>query len=117
MLYIANLGCARISVCLLIQQILPGKPQQYTALGFAFFSLIWCISGLLVTAFPCKLPEPWNFLTRKCIDAQKFVNYIAISNIVVEVLLVFLPLGVWNLRLQTTGRSLSVSLVFLARLA
>jgi hypothetical protein len=116
MFYIANMGCSRISVCLLIKKILPGVIPKYTALVFAGFTTIWMVSGILVTAFACSLPHPWNFLgNARCNDAVAFVNYIAITNIVVEVLLVAIPLVVWNVRIST-GVQASVSFVFLARL-
>lgn len=116
MLYIANMGCSRISVCLLIRKILPGIVPEYTALVFAGFTSIWMVSGIFVTAFACTLPHPWNFLgNTKCYNVVTFVNYIAITNIVVEVLLVAIPLVVWNVRISTR-RQASVSFVFLARL-
>ncbi|KAF2472368.1 uncharacterized protein BDR25DRAFT_312921 [Lindgomyces ingoldianus] len=116
MLYIANMGCARISVCLLIKQILPGRTPKITALVFAVFSFIWSVSGVIVTAFPCHLPKPWDFSSGKCYNIVKFVNYLGITNCVFEVLLVMIPLFVWNLRL-TAGRRVSVSFVFLTRLS
>jgi hypothetical protein len=116
MLYIANMGCARISVCLLIRKALPGVIPKYTTFAFAAFTALWTISGVLVTAFACRLPNPWNFLgNKKCYDVVTFVNYIGITNIVVEVLLVMIPLVVWNVRISATNR-VSVSFVFLARL-
>jgi hypothetical protein len=116
MLYVANMGCSRISVCILIKKLLPGAIPKYTAIVFAAFTAIWTISGILVAAFACKPPHPWNFLrNRQCIDVVAFVNYIAITNIVVEVLLVIIPLVVWNVRISATRRA-SVSFVFLARL-
>lgn len=119
----ANMGCARISVCLLIMKILPGTVAKRAALGFAIVTGLWTISGVLVTAFPCRLPDPWNFLVwetaveqrRKCINLVKFVNYIGVTNIVVEIVLIIIPLVVWNLRLSA-GRSISVSCMFLSRL-
>ena len=115
MLYIANMGLARISCCFLIKQILPGLIPKCAAMGFAVFSLLWTISGVLVTAFPCNLPRPFRLDGNKCFDIAKFVNYIAITNIVVEVLLVMIPLFVWNLRLDA-GKRISVSCAFLSRL-
>jgi hypothetical protein len=116
MLYIANMGCSRISVCLLIRKVLPGVVPRYTALVFAGFTSVWMVSGILVMAFACNLPHPWNFVENtKCLDVFAFVNYIAITNIVVEVLLVVIPLVVWNVRISTR-RQASVSFVFLARL-
>jgi hypothetical protein len=116
MLYIANMGCARISVCLVIRKVLPGLIPKYTALGFAGFTAIWTVSGIFATAFACSLPHPWRFVgNTNCYDVVAFVNYIGITNIVVEVLLVMIPLVVWNVRISATRR-ISVSLVFLARL-
>ncbi|KAF2279114.1 uncharacterized protein EI97DRAFT_440579 [Westerdykella ornata] len=116
MLYIANMGCARISVCLLIMKILPGRIAKCAALGFAIFSGLWTFSGVMVTVFPCPFPQPWHFLGKQCIDVISFINYIGITNIVVEVILVIIPLVVWNIRLSA-GRSISVSSVFLSRLS
>lgn len=110
------MGCARISVCLLIRKVLPGYVPRYTALFFAGFTALWTVSGVLATALACTLPHPWKFIGNgHCIKVVSFVNYIGISNIVVEVVLVLIPLVVWNVRLSA-GRRLSVSLVFSARL-
>jgi hypothetical protein len=110
------MGCARISVCLLISKVLPGVVPKYTALVFAAFTVLWTVSGVLATAFACHVPDPWRFLEKRhCMDVLTFVNYIGGTNIVVEVLLVILPLIVWNVRLSA-GRRISVSLVFVARL-
>jgi hypothetical protein len=110
------MGCARISVCLVIRKVLPGLIPKYTAIVFAGFTAVWTISGLIVTAFACGLPHPWHFTKNtKCYDVVAFVNYVSISNIVVEVFLVMVPLVVWNVRISATRR-ISVSLVFLARL-
>jgi len=110
------MGCARISVCLLIKKILPGVIPRYTTLVFAGFTAIWTIVGILVTAFACSLPKPWNFVdNRKCIDVRAFVNYVSVTNIVSEVLLILIPLAIWNVRMSKKRTAL-VSLVFLARL-
>ncbi|KAF2679779.1 hypothetical protein K458DRAFT_393619 [Lentithecium fluviatile CBS 122367] len=117
MLYIANMGCARISVCLLIKKILPGSIASTSVMVFAGFTVLWTISGVFVTAFPCSVPNPWQFdFGKKCINLVKWINYVGITNIVVEILLVAIPLVVWNLR-TSAGRRLSVSLLFLARLS
>lgn len=109
------MGCARISVCLLIMKLLPGQVAKRTALAFAISSALWTLSGLLVTIFPCPFPRPWHVLNKQCIDVISFINYVGITNIIVEVILVLIPLLVWNLRLSAGG-SISVSAVFLSRL-
>jgi hypothetical protein len=77
-------------------------------------SMLWTGSGVLVTAFPCKLPHPWDF-NGGCIDLKSWVNWVGASNIVMEVIIVSVPLFVWNVRLSA-GRKVSISLVFLSRL-
>jgi hypothetical protein len=110
------MGCARISVCLVIRKVLPGVVSRYTALLFAGFTGLWTISGVVAQALPCNLPTPWKFTeTHKCFDSKAFLNYVGISSVILELLLVVLPLFIWNVRLSA-GRSVSVSLVFLARL-
>jgi len=110
------MGCARISVCLVIRKVLPGTVPKFTALGFAAFTVLWTLSGVIATAFACALPHPWKFIRNtECYDVIAFMNYIGITNIMVEILLVLIPLVVWNVRISATRR-ISVSLVFLARL-
>ncbi|CAI6332054.1 unnamed protein product [Periconia digitata] len=120
MLYIANMGCARVSICLLIKKVLPGILPNTAALVFSIFTLLWGVSGILVTAFMCSLPGPWLFLEfldgKKCIDIVKWVNYLSITNIVTEVLLISIPLVLWNLR-TSAGKRFSVSFAFMARLS
>ncbi|KAF2117251.1 hypothetical protein BDV96DRAFT_22157 [Lophiotrema nucula] len=115
MLYIANFGCARISVCLLIKNLLPGRLARYTTLGFAGFTTLWMLSGIFVTAFPCHVPRPWDFYNNKCFDLTKFINYLGATNIIVEILLIMIPLVVWNIRLDV-GKRVSVSVAFISRL-
>ena len=115
LLDIANFTFARLSICLLVQQILPGKVQQRVASAVAIVTILWGISGLLATAFPCDMPNPWNYLHRHCYNFTSFVNYMQVSNILLEFVIIALPLVVWNLRLSERKR-LSVSLVFASRL-
>ena len=110
------MGCARISVCFLIIRVLPGIVPRYTALFFAGFTTIWTVAGILAAGFACSLPNPWHFVGGdKCFNVVAFVNYIGITNVVLDVILVMIPLVVWNIRTSTRRRA-SVSLVFLARL-
>lgn len=104
-----------MSLCVLVEKILPGIVPNTVALVFGIFTALWGISGVLVTAFMCALPEPWFFLdTKKCIDIVKWVNYISITNIIAEVLFISIPLILWNLR-TSAGKRFYVTLAILAR--
>ncbi|KAH8722928.1 hypothetical protein GQ44DRAFT_774455 [Phaeosphaeriaceae sp. PMI808] len=116
-LYITNMGCTRISVWLVIRKILRGTVPKYITLSLASFTGIWAISGVFVAAFPCNLPNSWNFLEQKmCYNRVAFVNYIAVTNIILDVLLVIIPLIIWDVQIPIKSRDL-VALVFAARLS
>ena len=110
------MGCARLSVCFLIRKILPGVVARCTVLVFACLTSIWTVTGIIVAIFACRLPTPWKFMQfDTCYNVVAFVNYIGITNIILEVLLVMVPLFIWNVRLSA-GKRASVSLMFLTRL-
>jgi hypothetical protein len=87
-----------------------------TALLFAAVTALWTVTGVLVAAFSCSLPNPWQWGDgKKCGDVASWVNYLGSTNIVVEILLILIPLCLWNVR-TSAGRRISVSLLFLSRL-
>lgn len=111
-----NMGCARLSLCILIKNIIPGSIARITALIFATFTALWTASGVLVTLFACSPPHPWQRKDNKaCIDIVSWVNYVGATNIITEILLISIPLCIWNVR-ASAGRRMSVSLLFLSRL-
>lgn len=102
---------------IVIRKILPGVVAKYTALVSASFTAVWTISGIIANAFPCNLPTPWTFIEpEKCYNLVAFVNYIGITNIIIETLMVILPLFIWNVRLST-AKCVSISVLFLSRLS
>ncbi|KAF2633992.1 hypothetical protein BU25DRAFT_486968 [Macroventuria anomochaeta] len=116
-LFIANLGCAKISISLVMQKLFTGRLFEYTSYTLALFTTGWTLSGIIVTAFQCRLPKPWDVLkTNECIDIAAFGNYLASTNIATEVLLVLVPLAVWT-QGSPVGNRLYVSTVFWSRLS
>ncbi|KZM24132.1 hypothetical protein ST47_g4713 [Ascochyta rabiei] len=111
------MGCAKISISLLIRKLFTGRLFEYTSIILALFTSGWTISGILVTAFQCRLPNPWDILKRDhCIDIAAFGNFLASINIATEVLLVLVPLAVWT-RGTSVGNRLYVSATFFSRLS
>lgn len=110
------MGCAKISMALVMQKLFIGRLFEYTSYILALFTAAWTVSGIFVIAFQCHLPTPWD-LTRasECIDTIAFGNYLASTNIVTEILLVLVPLMVW-IQKSPVGNRLYVSAVFWSRL-
>lgn len=101
---------------LVMQKLFVGRLFEYTSYILAFFTAGWTVSGIIVIAFQCRLPTPWDSLrTNECVDIVAFGNYLASTNIVIEVLLVLVPLAVWT-QDSPVGNRLYVSAVFWFRL-
>lgn len=116
MLFVANMGCAKISMALVMQKLFVGRVFEYTSYILALFTAAWTVSGVIVIAFQCHLPTPWDLLrTSECIDTVAFGNYLASTNIMTEVLLVLVPLAVWTQK-SPVGNRLYVSAAFWSRL-
>ena len=105
-----------MSLCILIKNLIPGSTARITALIFASFTALWTVSGVLVASFACSLPNAWQWNDKKsCINVVSWVNYVGATNIITEILLILIPLCIWNVR-ASAGRRMSVSLMFLSRL-
>jgi hypothetical protein len=116
MLFVANMGCAKISMALVMQKLFVGRVFEYTSYILALFTAGWTVSGVIVIAFQCHLPTPWDLSrTGECIDTVAFGNYLASTNIMTEVLLVLVPLAVWTQK-SPVGNRLYVSAAFWSRL-
>ncbi|KAJ8108367.1 hypothetical protein OPT61_g8223 [Boeremia exigua] len=110
-LFVANMGCAKISMSIVIQRLFTGRLFECTSYVLAIFTAGWTLSGVLATAFQCHIPTPWDLLQASgCIDIVAFGNYLASTNIMTEILLVLVPLAVWT---QSTpvGNRLYVSVI------
>lgn len=110
------MGCAKIYISLVMRRLFTGRLFEYTSSILAVVTAGWTLSGVLVTAFQCRLPAPWDTLRiNDCIDTIAFGNYLASTNIATEILLVLVPLIIW-VKDSPVGNRLYVSAVFWSRL-
>lgn len=110
------MGCAKIYLSLIMRKLFTGRLFEYTSVILALFTAGWTISGVVVTAFQCQMPTPWNVLNSKeCIDTMAFGNYLASTNIATEIMLVLVPLALW-MQDNSVGNRLYISAVFWSRL-
>ncbi|KAJ4983670.1 hypothetical protein SVAN01_10828 [Stagonosporopsis vannaccii] len=117
LLFIANMGCAKIAMAMVIRKLFSGCLFEYTSCILAIFTAGWTISGFIVTAFQCRLPTPWDLMrTSECVDIVAFGNYLASTNIMTEALLVLVPLAIW-VKKTAVGNRLFVSAIFWLRLS
>lgn len=109
------MGCAKICLSVCVRKLFAGRLFDYTSLTLVIFTSGWTISGIIVTAFQCRMPTPWDVLSSECIDIVAFGNYLTSTNIATEILLVLVPLAIWTQKISV-GNRLYVSAVFWSRL-
>ncbi|KAL8932201.1 MAG: hypothetical protein Q9211_006463 [Gyalolechia sp. 1 TL-2023] len=145
LLFILNLGCAKLSVLQMLKAITPVKQHIRMVMGVGAFVLVWSFASLLVSAFQCGVPETWNPIGNQCIDrvSKAFILEIlfdhqiyrgfiprprltvlqtsfwtsyGVLNLVTEAALVMLPLViVWKIQTKTTKKAI-IFLCFAARI-
>lgn len=96
------LACAKISVCLLIQQINNQGLFSKVNIGLACIIVGWTISGVMATIFECPMPEPWLATSpEQCPRIGKIYVYNGVMNILTDIALCVLPVFMmWDV--QTT---------------
>ena len=98
------MACAKISILLLYRRIFATRSFRIVALIMSAIVLAWCISSVLVTSFQCQpIAAVWNFnLPATCLDPVVFSLAIALTGVLTDVIVLFLPLHmIWKLHLPT----------------
>lgn len=76
-LYISSIGLAKISVIGFFYGIHYRRTQLRFVAAFGIFILGWTIASILVIAFQCGLPRPWDVFTLHCynkVSHEPFLN-------------------------------------------
>jgi hypothetical protein len=68
-LYISAISLSKLSILVLFYNIVAVQRwHRRFVVGFGTFIVAWCTASLVVVAFQCKLPRPWETLTPQCFD-------------------------------------------------
>lgn len=115
-LLIISLCFSKLAIVAFIHHLTPFKMHRMVNFGLLALIVIWSIGSVLVAAFECRLPRPWDRALGQCLDYLVWWTTISVSNIVTEVAIVALELGITaQLRMQRQ-RKASVMSLFACRL-
>ncbi|KAG8163163.1 hypothetical protein KVR01_007641 [Diaporthe batatas] len=105
----------KLSILLLLRRIFTSRSFQIIAYTLTGIFVVWWITVLFFQIFSCyPVHSFWDFEVRQsCIDTTKFYNGVAISNILMDFILLALPLPmIWKLQM-TLRKKLQVSFIFI----
>ena len=114
-LYTVTTGLVKYSILLFYKRLFPQRSVRITLWTIGAIVLAWQVAGLLAFFFQCKtLHNAWDFTTSgECIDISKLWIGNAITNIIMDLILVALPMPlIWNLQI-TKNQKVALSGVFL----
>ncbi|ROW07969.1 hypothetical protein VMCG_03409 [Cytospora schulzeri] len=105
----------KMSITLFLRRVFPTRPIRVITAGLTAILVVWWITVLLFQILSCTpVVSFWEFERREhCIDTNMFYDGVAISNVLFDFILLFIPIPmVWRLQM-TWQRKLQVSFVFL----
>jgi len=98
-LYVASLGCVKISLLLFLQRIFPSVAMRRIVRGMLIFVLCFAVTNVFLFAFQCDTPE-YYFTKLKgdaktnggvCLPPQVVYYPMAAVNILTDVIIWLLP--------------------------
>lgn len=115
--YSLTITMVKLSILLLYRRIFATERFKRTILAIGALCLIWFLIVILMNVFMCRpfnaAFNPETVLTKKCIDLESFYRGITVANLIIDVIILYLPLHmVWSLQLAIRQK-LSLSGVFM----
>ncbi|KAF2188343.1 hypothetical protein K469DRAFT_703857 [Zopfia rhizophila CBS 207.26] len=109
-LFIATLWASKTATVLLVQQLNAFSWELQLARGTAVLLGGWAFTAIFASAFACSLPRPWKLVGNRCFDRAAFYNYVSISNIITEVIVLVVPMIVlWKINITKKRKAAILS--------
>ncbi|KAH7381312.1 hypothetical protein DE146DRAFT_282001 [Phaeosphaeria sp. MPI-PUGE-AT-0046c] len=90
-LYISSICFAKLSLLVLFYTVVAAqRAQRRVVLGLGVFVVTWSMSSMIVTAFQCQLPRPWEMMTLRCFDTRAFWVFYCIVDMTTEMVIISL---------------------------
>ena len=67
-LFIASLGFSKLAVVAFVHHLTPSELHRRINFGVLALIILWLVCSVLVAAFECRLPRPWDRTLDRCID-------------------------------------------------
>ncbi|KAL2037448.1 hypothetical protein N7G274_009728 [Stereocaulon virgatum] len=115
LLYILSLCFAKLSVPASLLTISPVKTHRQAIFILGTFVIAWTIISEFLLAFKCGIPQPWNYMTRACLDRQSLALWIGIFNILTDTGLIILPISIIAPLRMPVNKRLTIGALFSAR--
>ncbi|KAI1453746.1 hypothetical protein F4805DRAFT_358347 [Annulohypoxylon moriforme] len=115
-LSIASQAMSKLSLVFYIRVLSPIAIHRVLCWVLMGAILLWMLTSVIVLLFQCNTPSFWDFITNTCLNRLAMWYYINITNIVIDICLIVLPVTVvWQLQTRFK-RKLVVMTCFTTRI-
>jgi hypothetical protein len=115
-LLILSLGFSKFAVVAFVHHLTPSELHRRINFGVLTLITMWLVCSMLVAAFECRLPRPWDRRLDQCIDRLTWWNAVSCFNILTEIAIVALELGITAQLHVRRQRKAAVMTLFSCRL-
>lgn len=115
--YALTITLVKVSVLLLYRRIFATPNFRRISLIIGALSVAWCIATILGQIFLCRpISASWHpdlLFTDKCNDVQAYLTAITISNVLIDVVILCLPIHMVSKLRLPTRKKIVVSGIFM----
>ncbi|KAA8616874.1 hypothetical protein A1F94_007522 [Pyrenophora tritici-repentis] len=115
-LLIVSLGFSKLAVVAFVHHLTPSTFHRKINFGILAIVCLWLICSVLVAIFECRPPRAWDRRLGQCLDRSTWWNAVSICNIVTELAIVAIELGITAQLHVKRQRKVTVMTLFSCRL-
>ncbi|KAE8315853.1 hypothetical protein BDV41DRAFT_574560 [Aspergillus transmontanensis] len=82
--FILSMCFSKLALVHFIRSVTPAASDRRVASGLEALIAIWAVTGVITSAFQCKPPQPWNYLSGQCFHITAWWDYIGVTNILTD---------------------------------
>ncbi|KAE8142343.1 hypothetical protein BDV38DRAFT_295134 [Aspergillus pseudotamarii] len=83
-LFILTMCFSKLALVHFIRSVTPAASDRRIASGLEALITLWAITGAISSAFRCKPPQTWNYLSGQCFNIGAWWDYIGVTNILTD---------------------------------
>ncbi|KAL4938963.1 hypothetical protein BDV06DRAFT_214690 [Aspergillus oleicola] len=114
-LYVASLCLSKLSLSTFIRNLTPVHRDHYLAAVLQAVIAILGVTGVIGTAFQCRLPRPWDYWRQECFNLCAWAYFLSAANIATDVAIIVQALLLIFGIQATWKKKLVFASVFLSR--
>ncbi|KAE8326413.1 hypothetical protein BDV39DRAFT_206056 [Aspergillus sergii] len=82
--FILSMCFSKLALVHFIRSVTPAASDRRVASGLEALITLWAVIGVITSAFQCKPPQSWNYLSGQCFNITAWWDYIGVTNILTD---------------------------------